>query len=109
MVTVELAFGSLALVGLLIMICWAVFLVVMQVRCIDTAAEVARQAARGDAAGVRQSRRDAPADATIAIHEGPDAVRVQVELRARPFRRGLPAVPIRAGAVAIWEPGEHER
>ena len=48
MVTAELAVTTLAAFTLLIIMCWGIFLVVMQLRCIDTAAAVARQTARGD-------------------------------------------------------------
>ena len=59
MVTAELAVTTLTAFTLLIVMCWGIYLVVLQVRCIDTASAVARQAARGDDAGggPRQGRR----------------------------------------------------
>ena len=65
MVTAELAVTTLSAFTLLVMLCWGISLVVIQLRCIDTAAAVARQAARGDEAGVAHARSQAPAGAKI--------------------------------------------
>ena len=46
MVTAELAVTTLSAFTLLVMMCWGISLVVLQLRCIDTAAAVARQTAR---------------------------------------------------------------
>ena len=54
MVTAELSVSILTALALLTMMCWAIYLVVLQLRCIDTASEVARQAARGDRAAVHR-------------------------------------------------------
>ena len=62
MVTAELAVATLAALAMLTMMCWGVYLVVIQLRCTDTAAAVARQVARGDkaaASGRRRLRRTA--------------------------------------------------
>lgn len=106
MVTVELAMGSLAAVGMLIMMCWVIFVVVQQVRCIDTATEVARQVARGDDAAAQQARKDAPAGAKVTMVEKSDVIRVEVLLEVQPFGDALGSVGVRADAEAVWEPGE---
>ena len=43
MVTAELAVTTLSAFTLLVMMCWGISLVILQLRCIDTAAAVARQ------------------------------------------------------------------
>jgi hypothetical protein len=73
-------------------------------RCIDTASEVARQAARGDAAGVRQAERGAPAGAQVHVTAGKKLTTVRVQLTARPFARWLVAVPLHAEAEVVPEP-----
>lgn len=105
MVTVELAVASLAALALLTMMCWAIYLVIMQMRCIDTAAEVARQSARGDTGGVLRAKRDAPAGAQITVGSSNGVMEVEVRLTARPFAEWLVAVPLRAEAKVVAEPG----
>ena len=80
MVTVELAVATLAALALLLMMLWGIYLVVMQLRCVDTAAAVARQEARGDDAGVRLAKSDAELPATASA---------------------APLVPAPSGAVAV--------
>lgn len=104
MVTAELAVATLAAMALLIMLCWGIYLVVMQVRCIDVAAEVARQAARGDSAAVRRAEQQAPTGATVSIERGRAITTVEVRLVARPFAAWLVSVPLRAEAEVVPEP-----
>ena len=104
MVTAELAVATLAAFALLVMLCWGIYLVMMQLRCIDTAAEVARQAARGDEAAVRRAERDAPTGARIAVKRTERTVRVWVRLEARPFADWLVSVPLEASAEVVPEP-----
>lgn len=104
MVTAELAVSTLAALAVLTMLCWGIYLVVMQMRCIDTAGEVARQAARGDAASVTQAEHDAPRGAQVQVHDGGQVVSVEVRLTARPLAHWLVAVPLRAGAQVLAEP-----
>ena len=106
MVTAELAVSTLAAMAMLVMLCWGIYLVVMQVRCIDVATEVARQAARGDAAAVRRAEQGAPAGATVSVHRGRSVTTVDVRLSARPFAAWLVAVPLQARAEVVPEPGE---
>jgi len=106
MVTAELAVATLTALAILTMLCWGVYLVVMQMRCIDTAGEVARQAARGDEAGVRRAKREAPSGAQIQVRGGGQLTSVQVRLAARPFARWLVTVPLTAHAEVVTEPGQ---
>lgn len=104
MVTAELAVTTLTAFTLLIMMCWGVSLVVMQLRCIDTAAAVARQAARGDQAGVVHATGKAPPGATVAVQRRPALVTVTVRVAARPLADWLVTVPLQARAQVVPEP-----
>ena len=104
MVTAELSVATLAVCALLVMLCWCIYLVVMQLRCIDTAAEVARQAARHDSAAVRRATLDAPSGARVSVSSSERAVRVTVRLDARPLTNWLLTVPLEAAAEAVPEP-----
>src|SRR3954451_5580290 len=105
MVTAELAVATLAALALLAMMLWGIFLVVVELRCVDTASALARQAARGDAAGVRAARAAAPAVASVSTSPRWGVVTVSVRVRARPLAAGLPAVPLGASARVAKEPG----
>ena len=65
MVTAELAVTTLAAFALLVAMCWGIYLIVTQVRCGDTAAAVARQAARDDRAATAKARAAAPPGAVV--------------------------------------------
>jgi hypothetical protein len=104
MVTAELAVTTLAACAVLTMMCWGIYLVVTQVRCVDVAAAVARQAARGDDTAVVKAKAGAPPGAMIAIDKGPSLVTVTVKVKARPLGRWLVAVPLEARAQVIPEP-----
>ncbi len=103
MVTAELAVTILAALALLVMICWGIYLIVMQLRCEDTASAVARQAARGDAAGVRKIKDAAPPGATVILDQRPGVVTVTVRVKARPLAAWLVAVPLHAQAQVVPE------
>ena len=105
MVTAELAVAILAALALLGMMLWGISLVVIELRCVDTATAVARQAARGDAAGVRMARAAAPAGASVSTSSRAGVVTVAVRVRARPIVPGLPTVPLGAQAQVAKEPG----
>lgn len=105
MVTAELAVAILAALSLFVLLCWGLVLLATQLRCVDTAAAVARQEARGDRAAVAQARADAPRGAVIGVERRSGEVTVTVSVRARPFSRGLPAVRLRAEASVVPEPG----
>ena len=104
MVTAELAVTTLAAFTLLIMMCWGISLVVIQLRCIDTAAAVARQTARGDQAGVGRARGNAPRGAKVAVQRRPGLVTVTVRVAARPLAGWLVTVPLQARAQVVPEP-----
>ena len=104
MVTAELAVTTLSAFTLLVMMCWGISLVVLQLRCIDTAAAVARQTARGDEAGVAHARSQAPAGAKVSVRQGRSLVTVTVRLTARPLADWLVAVPLQARAQVVPEP-----
>ena len=104
MVTAELAVTTLAAFAVLTMMCWGIYLVVTQLRCVDAAAAVARQAARADAAAVAKAKAGAPTGATIMIDKRPNLVTVTVRVRARPLGRWMAAVPLEARAQVIPEP-----
>jgi len=104
MVTAELAVTILAALALLVMMCWGIYLIVIQLRCEDTAAAVARQAARGDVAGVRKMKGAAPQGATVIVDQKPDLVTVTVRIKAKPLADWLVAVPLHAQAQVVPEP-----
>ena len=105
MVTAELAVTTLSAFTLLVMLCWGISLVVLQLRCVDTAAAVARQAARDDEAGGGPRpepgagrREDQRAGGERSL------VTVTVRVTARPFADWLVAVPLQARAQVVPEP-----
>ena len=104
MVTAELAVAILAAFSVLVLLCWGIFLLVLQLRCVDTASAVARQEARGDRAASVAVQRQAPAGAEVRVARRPVRVEVTVTLTVRPFARGLAAVPLRAQATVVPEP-----
>ena len=104
MVTAELAVTTLAAFALLTAMCWGMYLVVTQLRCVDAAAAIARQAARGDTVAITKAKAGAPSGATIAIDKRPNLVIVSVRVKARPLARWLVAVPLQARAQVVPEP-----
>lgn len=104
MVTVELALAMISLTLATVAGLWLVWVLGQQLRCVDTAGEVARQIARGDRAGAERAAAGRPAGSNITTRrESGDAV-VEVRLDARPFA-SLPTVPLRAQARVALEPG----
>jgi hypothetical protein len=115
MVTAELAVATLAAGALLAALSWGVFIITLQLRCIDSAAEVARQAARGDTAAVDAAKARAPLGATLEIRRTAELLTVEVVLPVHPFRfdavssTSWPAtdfgtVSLRAAANVVPEP-----
>lgn len=104
MVTAELAVTTLTAFTLLVMMCWGIALMVVQLRCVDTAAAVARQTARGDDAGVAHARSQAPDGAKITVQKRPTLVTVTVRVTARPLADWLVRVPLQAQASVVPEP-----
>jgi len=105
MVTAELAVAISAAVIVMVMLCWGIFLLVLQLRLVDTAGAVARQAARGDRAGVERAQAAAPSGARIVIQSGTSSTRVTAQLQADPFGPMLPPVRLNARAEVTNEPG----
>jgi hypothetical protein len=113
MVTAELAVATLAAGALLAALSWGVHLITLQLRCIDSAAEVARQAARGDAAAVAAAKARAPLGAAFSLRRTVELVTVEVRLPVHPFRFGavssgsateLGMVSLHAEATVVPEP-----
>ena len=113
--TAELAVATLAAGALLTALSWGIFLITLQLRCIDTAAEVARQAARGDTAAVAAAKARAPSPATFEVRRTAQLVTVEVALAVDPFSfdalrptsppaAGPGTVSLRARAVVVPEP-----
>jgi hypothetical protein len=101
--TAELAAGLPALMLLLLSGLTAVSAVTTYGRCVDAAREGALVAARGGpgsgaAAGI------APADAQVSVAEGEETVTVTVRAGVPMLGGHLPAITVRAEAVAAREP-----
>ena len=109
MVTAELAVAILAALSLFLLLCWGIFVVVQQLRCVDTAAAVARQEARGDRAASATARAQAPDGARVVVERRSGQVRVRVSLVVQPFAGGRLSVPLHAEAAVTPEPGGAER
>ena len=108
MVTAELAVTTLAACAVLTMMCWGIYVVVTQLRCVDAAAAVARQAARGDDTAVAKAKAGAPSGATITIDRRPHLVTVTVRVKAQPLGRWLASLPLEARAQVVPEPSAGE-
>jgi hypothetical protein len=108
MVTAELAVTTLAAFAVLTMMCWGIYVVVTQLRCVDAAAAVARQAARGDDSAVAKAKAAAPSGATITVDRRPKLVTVTVRVKAHPLGRWLASVPLEAHAQVVPEPSAGE-
>ena len=101
--TAELAAGLPALMLLLLCGLTAVSAVTTQGRCVDAAREGALVAARGGP-GVEAAARIAPAEAHVELAEGEDTVTVTVRAPVPILGGHLPAITVRAQAVAAREP-----
>jgi hypothetical protein len=108
MVTAELAVTILTGFAVLTMMCWGIYVVVTQLRCVDAAAAVARQAARGDDTAVAKAKAGAPSGATITIEKRPNLVTVTVRAKAQPLGRWLVSLPLEARAQVVPEPSAGE-
>lgn len=105
MVTAELAVTILAAVLVLVIMCWGVVMLILQLRLVDTAGAAARQAARGDRAAVTRVQAQAPQGAVVRVRVTERRTYAEIRLQARPFGRLTPAVSLRARAEAATEPG----
>ena len=100
MVTVETAFAALFLAGALALAVVLAGAAFQLGQCQVTANEVARQAARGDAAAVARATSDAPAGAVVETRRDGTAVVVEVTWR---FRLGSVSWPLSARAQVLEE------
>ena len=101
--TAELAAGLPALMLLLLAGLTAVSAVTAQGRCVDAAREGALVAARGGP-GLAHAARIAPADAHVNLVKGEETVTVTVRAPVPILGGHLPALTVRAEAVAAREP-----
>ncbi|GAA3347413.1 TadE family type IV pilus minor pilin [Amorphoplanes nipponensis] len=101
--TAELAAGLPALMLLLLSGLTAVSAVTAQGRCVDAAREGALVAARGGP-GLESAAGIAPVDARVDLAAGEDTVTVTVRAPVRLLGGRLPAISVRAQAVAAREP-----
>lgn len=108
-VTAEAAMAIPVLLGLTLGLVWLVALAAAQVRVVDAAREVARSAARGDAAtqAVDAGRRVAPEGTRFTLRQGAEQVTVTARVRVKGpggLFRALPGVTLSSTAVAVQEP-----
>jgi Flp pilus assembly protein TadG len=101
--TAEFAAGLPALMLLLFAGLAAVAAVSTQLQCVDAAREGAIAAARGDP-GAATAARIAPAASDVDVMIGADSVTVTVGARVAMLGTRLPALTVRATAVAAREP-----
>ncbi|AZZ38667.1 TadE family type IV pilus minor pilin [Acidipropionibacterium jensenii] len=81
MVTAELAVSILAAAVLLSLAAWTVGLVGTYNTCRSSAAEIARQLARGDSAAAQRARDRVPQGATVATRDSEGWVTITVTVR----------------------------
>lgn len=86
-VTAETAIVLPVLIAVLLAGMWALAAVTAQLRCIDTARDAARAAARGESPDAVQARAvsDAPRGAVIDVVDSGDATRVVVRVTVSPL------------------------
>lgn len=104
--TAEVAVALPALVVLVAAGMTAVSVLTAQLRCVDAAREAARAAARGEDAAIVRSlaERSGPAGSEVQVTSGGQEVEVTVSAAADSVGGLLPAVRVRASAVALREP-----
>jgi hypothetical protein len=104
-VTAELAIGLLGL-ALTVYLLGGLFVAVMtQIRCVDAAAELARQGARGDQAAVARVTDQLPSGAVVAIDRQGDLVVARVEIRLAPWGSWFDPIRLTAEAETLREGG----
>jgi len=104
MVTAELAFASIGAALAAVALAWLLAVLALLVRCQDTAAEVARQEARGDRSAVAKAIADRPDGARVTVSNHGEEARVTVRLEARPWADWLPSIALATNASVIREP-----
>lgn len=103
MVTVELAFAALIAGLLTVALVGLVGVGILQARCHETAAEVARQEARLDAAAVARALSDRPAGSRVLVQRRDGLVTVTVTVVAQPLGSLSPGTLLTARASVLVE------
>ncbi|MDR0989744.1 MAG: pilus assembly protein TadE [Propionibacteriaceae bacterium] len=98
MVTLEIAFGAVGIAAIVYLLVGVFAIIVTQLRCVDAAAEITRQMARGDQAAVAAISQDLPGQAHVSQQEIGDQVLARVEIEIRPWGRWLFPVTVSADA-----------
>ena len=98
----EAALAVTSLVAVLILCIAGLTAVATQVRCLDSAREVARLAARGDGAAAGEARGIAPAGAAVEVRRDGGFIVARVSVRS-PV---LPGIVIVGEAVSAVESGQ---
>jgi len=105
MVTVEMAFAALGL-GVAMVFCVGILAVsVGEVRCVDAASQIARQAARDDLGAIAEVEHSLPDSARVDITRDGGQVTVTVSWPMRPWGGWLPAFTVHATAAIADEGG----
>lgn len=105
MVTAELAVGILSAALIALMLCWVLVLIGLRTNCQDTAAQMARQLARGDTAAAQRAREAVP-DSRVDVQTRGEDIVVTVSADAR--WGALGPVVVHASASVTREPGSQE-
>jgi len=100
-VTVELALVSVLVAGLVALVGWFGLQLVLVDQCQLAADEVARQAARGDAAAVKRASAGAPPGAVVTVSDADGATTVVVTFTPRLM--GVPTTELAARATVLDE------
>jgi hypothetical protein len=102
MVTFELAIGILSAALVTAALVWGLFLVLLQARCAEAAAGIARCASRYDETCLAEAKSRAPSGSNIQIIESSAGVKVVVSAESRLGSIG----PIRVSDTVSmpWEP-----
>lgn len=103
MVTIEIAIGVLTLGILACFLGWIIHLAALQAQCFETAAQVARQVARGDEASAQRAKETAPQGARVSVQIQGEDVQASVRLETALF--GVGPIPVEAVATCPREPG----
>ncbi len=101
-VTVEMAFALLGVAVAVVLAAGLIPLGMTQMRCQDVAAEVARQAARGDLNAVQEITEAFP-QGSVDIGSDAGVVVVDVKVEVRPWGAWLPAITVGAQSKAVSE------
>ncbi|MDR1266517.1 MAG: hypothetical protein LBK42_13415 [Propionibacteriaceae bacterium] len=105
LVTLEIAFGTIGLAALVYLLIGLFGIAVMQVRCVDAASDLTRQAARGDVAAVLRITDDLPGVAVVTRSDAGDMVRVRLDITFRPWGSWLMPITVTAESETRREGG----